>query len=276
MAEILIKAVDATNSNPDKDRQACYKRGDPVVVFESGHEWGRGEGLPTFVVLELTDATADEVRQYLEPWVRKIDYAVVNQNLALDGFRLRVATTNFNNSSGEGKITRAKAENFLNKWGANVVSAGDNAVTFDVGIFNALKSEGFWGEYVSDLVITEESYTQATGVHRLRIDYSGVPDQGNFNGARRVTGAEREVLRRKGTIVSHETEAQVIVADFTRTDARTAFQNSVREKLEGWLTRRQFNLLATILDAAVLAGGKVSLTKAQFVAALRNHETEDF
>ena len=43
MCELLIKAVDATNSDANKGRRGCYKRGMPVVVFEDGHTWGRLE-----------------------------------------------------------------------------------------------------------------------------------------------------------------------------------------------------------------------------------------
>lgn len=43
MAEILVKAVDATNPDTEKDRRGCYKKGYPVVVMLDGHIWGRCE-----------------------------------------------------------------------------------------------------------------------------------------------------------------------------------------------------------------------------------------
>lgn len=56
MAELLIKARDAEHADPEKDRRGCYKRGDVVIVQDDGHEWGRKEGPPNFVVLRIPGA----------------------------------------------------------------------------------------------------------------------------------------------------------------------------------------------------------------------------
>lgn len=53
MAELLIKARDANHADAEKDRRGCYKRGDVVLVVEDGHEWGRKEGPPNFVILRI-------------------------------------------------------------------------------------------------------------------------------------------------------------------------------------------------------------------------------
>jgi hypothetical protein len=69
MAEILVKAVDATNADPEKDRGGCYKRGYPVVVKEDNHPgWGREEGPPNFFVIKLPGVPADVVKKYIEEW----------------------------------------------------------------------------------------------------------------------------------------------------------------------------------------------------------------
>lgn len=67
MAEILIKAVDATHPDPVKDKRGCYKKGDPVVVMPNGHNWGNAECLPTFYVFRIPGLTVEEARQYIEP-----------------------------------------------------------------------------------------------------------------------------------------------------------------------------------------------------------------
>lgn len=54
VADLLIKAVDATNADPTKDRRGCYKRGDVVAVKPTGWQWGKEEGPPRFVRLTLT------------------------------------------------------------------------------------------------------------------------------------------------------------------------------------------------------------------------------
>lgn len=67
MAELLVVAVDATHDDPEKDRRGCYKRGDVVIVQDDGHEWGRKEGPPKFVVLRIPGAAralADRLQEH--------------------------------------------------------------------------------------------------------------------------------------------------------------------------------------------------------------------
>lgn len=65
MAEILIKAIDASNSDPVQDAK-CYKRGHPVVVMEDGHFWGREEGLPKFVVIKIPGVSIEIARKFID------------------------------------------------------------------------------------------------------------------------------------------------------------------------------------------------------------------
>ena len=70
MAELLIKAVDATHTDPTKDVRGCYKRGDVVLVRENGHVWGSKELFAPanggkFIVLKITDVTATQVRNWI-------------------------------------------------------------------------------------------------------------------------------------------------------------------------------------------------------------------
>lgn len=67
MAQILVKAVDATNPDPENDRRGCYKRGMPVVVMPDSHTWGRKEGLPKFVIIKIPGVPVDTVRKHIEP-----------------------------------------------------------------------------------------------------------------------------------------------------------------------------------------------------------------
>jgi len=73
MAEILIKAVDATHADPEKDQRGCYKRGMPVDAFPDGRFVMEGANpnsmvlRPTFVWLLLPGIDVDRVRQFLAP-----------------------------------------------------------------------------------------------------------------------------------------------------------------------------------------------------------------
>lgn len=65
MAEILIKAMDHSHPDPNKDRAGCYKRGMCVVVKDDGHPgWGAKEGLPKFAVLKVPGVSAAKLRKY--------------------------------------------------------------------------------------------------------------------------------------------------------------------------------------------------------------------
>lgn len=66
MAELLICARDATHADPDVDRRACYKRGDPVTVQPDGHPWGRKEGLPRFMVVKVPGVSVEQMRGLIE------------------------------------------------------------------------------------------------------------------------------------------------------------------------------------------------------------------
>lgn len=70
MAELLIKAVNATHSDPTKDAAGCYKRGDLVGVAPDGWQWGSLElKAPAsggkFVVIKLTDVTRAQVLTWI-------------------------------------------------------------------------------------------------------------------------------------------------------------------------------------------------------------------
>ena len=67
MAEMLVKAVDAIHDDPVKDRRGCYKRGMPVVVMDDGHEWGKEERLPTFIIIKFPLIPKDKVMKYIDP-----------------------------------------------------------------------------------------------------------------------------------------------------------------------------------------------------------------
>ena len=72
MAELLIKAVDATHIDPRKDLAGCYKRGDVVVVKPDGHVWGKEEGLPKFVIVKIPGVTEAQAQKYLGPEVNAL------------------------------------------------------------------------------------------------------------------------------------------------------------------------------------------------------------
>ena len=67
MAQILVKAIDATHPDAINDRVGCYKRGMPVVVMPDSHTWGAEERPPKFIVLKIPGVPVETVKKYIEP-----------------------------------------------------------------------------------------------------------------------------------------------------------------------------------------------------------------
>jgi len=107
---------------------------------------------------------------------------------------------------------------------------------------------------------TEQSYDQATGLHTIAADYSDFPTKGK--------AVEAAIAAKGGTLVSHDTENKVVVYQMTRADARAEFERDVYAKLHQVYKRRRFAFSEADVDAALLAGGVVTLTAQQAQAAL--------
>ena len=65
MAEVLIKACNATHQDEVKDLQGCYKKGYVVVVKPDGWKWGKEElNKEKFYIIRVKDAKPEDL-QYL-------------------------------------------------------------------------------------------------------------------------------------------------------------------------------------------------------------------
>ena len=51
-----------------------------------------------------------------------------------------------------------------------VVSASQGEVVFDAGIYDAIRSNGFWDYDTANLEFTENSYNESTGIHQIEVD----------------------------------------------------------------------------------------------------------
>ena len=65
MCEILLNAIGSGNADPELDK-LCWKRGDPVVVMEDGHEWGAEEGLPKFWIVKIPGVSVAAATKYVD------------------------------------------------------------------------------------------------------------------------------------------------------------------------------------------------------------------
>lgn len=77
MAEFLIKARDPIDLPDNKiKRDNGWKRGDIVVVMPDGHEWGKEEREPKFVVLKVPGMPLKDALKYIETY--KVDTGLVS------------------------------------------------------------------------------------------------------------------------------------------------------------------------------------------------------
>jgi hypothetical protein len=98
VAELLIKAVSATNPDATKSARWCYKRGDPVVVMPDGWSWGTQEVIPpanggVFVIIKIPDVTVAQALRFISKGTltRKLYRVVVDELPA--GIRNTLNTT---------------------------------------------------------------------------------------------------------------------------------------------------------------------------------------
>lgn len=77
--EMLIKTVDAHHPDLNVDTAGCYKKGDIVCIMPEGHEWGRLECLPRFLVVkaDLTDKEADELVSPVKSYLLNTDGGMI-------------------------------------------------------------------------------------------------------------------------------------------------------------------------------------------------------
>lgn len=131
MAEILIKARNATHPDPEIDRVGCYKRGDPVVVRDDGHVWGAKEGLPNFVVVKIPGVAASRIEALIQAQTEDdAGSPVQDENGAPRAFRRRrwrvlvdnipAAIRNQLLTTGSVTVTPAQVRNYVRRVRGNV------------------------------------------------------------------------------------------------------------------------------------------------------------
>ena len=213
-----------------------------------------------FCAINVTDASAAEVNEMIvsafsgtniqQRWKRKIDFATVNNNPVIDGWRIRVFTTNpgFSNRAG---ITRDMVENYLTKWNAQVFSAAMNEVVFDVAIFKdsgnnpgALQSMEFWGVAPIAVFFNETAYNSGTGIHTIEVNYGA-----SIYTSKQV---QNRIEQRDGIVLSNT--AGVVTFTISRTAVFKWFQQEVKSRLDKGIYRRQFRIPETIVDTIIATG----------------------
>ena len=263
MAEILFKAIDATNPDPDKDRRGCYKKGYPVVVMQDGHTWGTEEALPKFIIVKCPEVTVEQCKQYIESWNDNFSYTVVSQDAAKGIYTVRVQNDTAN-VSGLNRITLAKVESFLTKWGCNNISFTSPYVQFDFKLWAAVRSDGFWGkDNIDDFAsFVLNSYNATTGIAVVTATVSNISENAILF----------RIKTRGGTLISHT--GSVYQFSIERSAIFELFKAEVKSKMERTYCLRQYYISGADVDTIAGMGGVVTLTKTQLLDKLKNKLTE--
>ena len=245
MAEFLIKAEDSPIADSaDKWYQAAI-----IFVAEDGHTWGTKEGPPYSFILKVPGISRADAVEYISEWRHNVTYTVVNSQPSQDGYRIKLQSDAIS-LSGKGAIVRAQVEEFFTKWKCAIQSTTANSVTFDVRIYNALTSEGFWDRDVTKLSFLETEYNQSTGSHLIE-DVSGATD-----------AQIQDVCQTKG--VAYVSPRSFIA---TRQEARQKFQDEIAERFRQiGIDRRRWYVSDAGMTALRNAGGILTVTPQQFVA----------
>lgn len=81
MAELLIKAVDATHPDPVKDLRGCYKKGDVVVIKPDGWSWGKEElKKEKFYILRIPDKKPEELEYLVKEHIVQVGIRYISQS----------------------------------------------------------------------------------------------------------------------------------------------------------------------------------------------------
>lgn len=258
MAEFLIQALNETAA-------MRYWRGDPINCYPDG---GIGTPIaPQYVAIRIPGLDVSELRTQCEEWWLRLAFTITASNLTTDSFTIKVEATEFNPTSGIGKLTAGKVETFLAGWGATGVTFSNAAVTFDVLILDAIKSPNFWrGHDLTGLILTETGYTQSTGIHTCRVNYK--------NSTLTAQQIKDAIAANGGTFISESTANKTVTFSVDRAAVREKLQNDVKMRAEKMIVRRKFHIAEATVAAIEAAGRDVTISVAEYNTYWRNKLAE--
>jgi len=244
MAQLICRKVDG----------GSLSKGDIVEYRATGTPFGGAEP-DAYVCITVSGLVMADVKAYARDWKMALDYEVMDNTPSLDSWTLRVYTTNAD-SIGSGAITRDAVETFLNQWNASVVGFSSNSVTFDVTVFDAIKSggpnqQGFWDINITGVIFTEDDYDQGTGVHTITADYSAIGNNPSY--------VETLVYRQGATVLYHDGVTREIQFSIPRSAVLDKFKADIKRAVEKRIAKRQFKIDPTYIDTVIGNGGTITI-----------------
>lgn len=193
-------------------------------------------------------------------WELLADFDIISSNTETDFFKLKVFST-LVNSALLGSIEKNDVEHYINNWGGVVTDFGQNAVFFDILIFDAVCSKNFWNYNVSSFVFNEINYNSSTGSHTITVSY---PPEISSN------YIAKKCNQRGVAIISHSVIAREITIQVTRAQARNIFQEDMIEKFKKQITRRRYYVTNNVVNYVEGEGGTITTDMATFMSYLKD------
>jgi len=252
--ELLIKAVDII-----PHRESAYRKGDIVEVRANSGIFGQKEGLPDFVRVKVPSLLISDVRHYMDVWRTELKFTVVASDPSQDGFRLKISNDK-TDPAGTGNVTKEQVEKFITKWGGAVVSFGPNEVIFDIRVFDAFKSKGYWDVSIGGVVFNEVSYDQITGIHMVDIDYNAIGNNPTY--------VENFLDSKVDTVISHANK--IIRVTVSRSTVKAEFEEAISSGGKRMIGRRRWYITPEQVDIIIGLGGMVTISTAQLNSSVKD------
>ncbi len=257
--------VDTTGFDAKKSSRA-RTTGDLIEILEDGQFAGKKvepsssdwEGI--HVIVNVPDISLADATIYRKQLRHFIDWIVVSSND--EGWRLRVRDVH---SGTITNISKNQVEEFILKFNGVIQSFATNEVIFDIGVFGAATSNGFWHKDVTPVTFQEVNH-DSTG-YRIRADLPNIWT--DTIKKRRII--QSRIIGHGCSIVSFNIPQSCVTYDVPRDAAIGEFKEQARDKLENIIIKRsQFYIEASEISTILASGGEMNINKATLLTKIKN------
>lgn len=260
-ASILTKDP-ANLSDQQKDSyDSAYVKGDIVEVKPTGRLQAQTNG--HFVLVRVTGVDFSAWKELLETDMKlNISYQIVSSDQVTDTYQVKFTSPG---------LKKRHMAYFENEWNASYVThvLNPRSVTVEMTVYGILTSRGLWRGYENNIAFSEV-YNQGDGTHVITANCSGIPLTEEFTPSK-MMGVIQNIITDVGfTVDSADILTRTVIFTATRAQTRDFFLAGLKEKLDRLVIRRRVNYFnAADVDAAIAAGGIVTVTETQFTNKLQ-------
>ena len=264
MAEFLCRARSKPDAwdDPSESRARRHRSGAPVVVVEDGHQWGGKENLEGgFVIIRVPGLAADT--KFSRAWTYKYSVEEISHNIVNDSWRFEVNNLSDKNGAAPVLLNLMKRHVAI---GATELQKTGKSVRMTFSVDDYVLSNGFWLNrmLVADAV-RPVSYVPKSGIHTYTIDVpSGKTEQATLQ----RLWVRKTIRDNGGEVIG--TTAGLLTFTFDRETAHRRFVANVEGVVNDRFQRRRYRFTKQVVDAAIAAGGVLTLSESEFADSLKD------